>query len=67
MYEKIKLRGGPFDGQFVDHDHYPKDFSRLVGGVFHVWRRQDDQAWKSWGNSPCPVYDDVEPAEPPAS
>jgi hypothetical protein len=61
------LRGGPLDGQFVDHDDRQKDFSRLVGGVFHVWSRQYDDAWASWGNSACPIYDLVPPAEPPAS
>lgn len=62
---RIVLRGGPRDGHVVQHALHPEDYVSPYAGRSHVWRRQDDQAWRPVGNEHLPVYDYVGLADTP--
>jgi hypothetical protein len=58
----IVLRGGPASGREILHASHPGDYIAVVGGVRHLWRHTDPQAWAPPDRT-RPVYDYIGPVE----
>ena len=58
----IVLRGGPASGRQVLHPSHPGDYITVIGGIRHLWRHTDPQAWAPPDRT-RPVYDYIGPIQ----